>query len=245
MRFFQLGLWLKCSGLALFTLLPIGCMNGGDTESDTGPEPQVIYDSLMKANEIPTGNYMLRHDSASIDSNGFVVAPKYGTDIKPSVAVVYWEKRWNNEEGDNQFMLSMIDSCNYSVFRCPVPWADSRSNVGETRQVMPGGSFIQYFVGWTGTKTILWNDSDATKSFLFPIDSEGDAVYWAGELSYWSTKSLIRKTDSGYILITERTDSMCHPYRRVKVMIAMDAKGNTKEIARKTVEDYPDRCMVI
>ncbi len=42
---------------------------------------------------------------------------------------------------------------------------------------LPGPIYHRYFVGWTGNKIVVWDDDQAAKSFLLPIDSEGDAVF--------------------------------------------------------------------
>jgi hypothetical protein len=41
-----------------------------------------------------------------------------------------------------------------------------------------------FFVRWTGSEVVTWNGSAATHAFLGPIDTESDAVYWAGHQGY-------------------------------------------------------------
>jgi hypothetical protein len=115
-------------------------------------------------------------------------------------------------------------------------------------------SYTRYYVGWTGTGAVAWNDKQAFQSFLLPIDSEGDAVLWAGHQGYsgpnqYSNSHLngnywIRTIDGGYELMGERMESMCRPHIVVQVRFEISRSGVIHELARKTLVNDKELCML-
>jgi hypothetical protein len=183
-----------------------------------------------------------------MDITLFHPAPKYGSDLQPSTAVTYWEERIVFESGEMIIVGSTLDSCLYRETPCPGPLADYRTDKGERIENIFGPNSRRYFVGWTGSKIKVWKDAQATRSFLLPVNSEGDAVYWASKLGYGGNENdgqvWIRTQGSGYELICERTVHRCHPYHKVQVTLRVDSKGNTQETARHTSVYQPDGCVM-
>lgn len=192
-------------------------------------------------------------DSGTITHTGFHLAQEYDQGIRPSRTVEFWEERIMDDLGNTRVNMASVDSCAFRSIPCQGPLNAYRSSEGESQQNMPGPPFIRYFIGWTGSEVVVWNDKQALQSFLLPIDSEGDAELWAlhngyGPPYYSNSQSLmpfwIRTHENGYEMIGERMVNMCHPMHVIEVRFELQKSGGIRELARRTVVNNPDICIL-
>jgi hypothetical protein len=195
----------------------------------------------------------LYRDSGSIDTNEFHLASHLDQDIRPSIPVIYWEERIVYDSGNTRVGMASSDSCAHRSDPCVSPIQAYRSYDGE-QFGFPTlfDHYKRYFVGWTGKQVIVWNGQRALKDFILPIDSEGDAILWAGHHQYASSQFSnpnstspfwIRTNDQGFELIGERMASMCHPITLVQVRFVISRNGDIRERARKTLKNDEKNCL--
>jgi hypothetical protein len=189
----------------------------------------------------------LPKDSGEINPAGhFHLASANGISLKgvlPSQPVDYWEARITWDTGGVYVYDASVDSCANREIPCPGPIADYRTTEGETRWNPLGPTTHTYFVGWTGTSRVVWNDDDAVRSFLGRIDSEADALNWATHQGYGSDSVYIQEVTGGFELLINRMDHMCNPYRLVRTRVIMHYDGRSEEIARATLVESHELCV--
>lgn len=159
-----------------------------------------------------------------------------------------------DDSGDVWAYLASMDSCAHRNNLCSGPLQAYRSSEGEHIHIRIGEPAKRYYVGWTGTEAVVWNDTQALKSFLLPIDSEGDAVRWAVQHEYsnpnhYSNSQLagnfwIRSVGDGYELVGERMTHMCHPQIILQVRFEISRSGEIRELARKTLVNDENLCLL-
>lgn len=188
---------------------------------------------------------MLDRDSGDISPSGSFRMAERPLDLKkihPSQPVQFWELRFDDASGNLYVGYAFEDSCAFRTVPCPGALSELRAKSGEYSGSVFNQNQFRYFVGWNGNRILVWNDRDATRSFLGRLDSETDALFWAENQGYWGDSTYIREIPAGYEILTDRMDSWC-PYRRLRVRLIMHPDGHSEEVARLTVEET-DACMV-
>lgn len=166
-------------------------------------------------------------------------------EIRPATRVNYWEERIIDSNDSVRVIESYDSSCSVEP-KCLNALNLIRTKQGERFFSFPGGidQFI-YFVGWTGTEAIVWNGTNAIHDFLGPLDTEADAIYWAGHQGYWveQDSTMIKPTSEGFEFVIKRMESMCGPYRILRVKLLVQRNGKSIELARKTVVEDSTNCV--
>ena len=221
-----------------FSLCALCLAGNGCLDAETGPDD--IYPEKMA-----------RDGGDVTPTDGFQPAeyPRSMGAIRPSREVVAWEMRSGTWKGDSGVLFVLdasVDSCANRMEPCPGPLAGLRSPRGmeDFNFLDPDARNYTYYVGWTGTKAVFWNDKHATRSFLGRIDNETEALYWAAHQGYSLDSAYIRRTEAGFELLMDRMDHMCSPYRLLRVRVLMGTDGISREIGRRTTVETFEACIM-
>lgn len=231
-----LGLPLLFSALGLL-------WNGCVVDRDPAEGPQPTFDGDMAA--VSPQPKMLFRDSGDIGtSEGFrlVELPLDLKALRPSQPVEFWEERLAWPSDGLYIFNASEESCAATWDPCAGPLSEIRSEKGEYAGSAFAHDRYRYFVGWNGTRAVVWNDSNATLSFLGRLDNETEALYWAYHQGYQGDSSHIREIQGGFEILWDRVESLC-PYKRLRVRLIMRPDGHSEEIARVTAE-ASDMCIM-
>ena len=104
-----------------------------------------------------------------------------------------------------------------------------------------------YFVKTYGDQIEIYNDPESVISFLYPIDTQSDALMVAFTNDYGyavndSTIGGIRKIDGNYQLILLKTVSLCNPIQTNKYLIEINSEGDLKVLKSDVYEVINDAC---
>ncbi len=172
-------------------------------------------------------------------------------DVKPAYDFDYWEliKHNSNNQEVVQFRFGAICKDANEPMKCAFSFFKMDQMGINFSEGSNSDESYYYLKSNQQDYNKIWDSIEELKSFLGPIDSEGDALLVAAANGYYFEKddinmSGIRKTNDGYDIIGLKTIKVCEPLQINQYFLKIDKNGNLDATAEKAFIDDEKKCLL-